>query len=139
MLHDGKPIHAKNFSDEIAKRNTSKKMTDIGKFAGYDTMKDFLNAIMTGEYTIPTSTANSMMNSNINSRIGRDITKVPEYVNDNITNNAPIINQTITIEGSADKKTIAEFKTVMDDKLIECMNYLGTSMNNAFMRQINKS
>ena len=143
VLHDGKPIHAKNFSDEIAKRNTSKKMTDvvkgIGKFAGYDTMKGFLNAIMTGEYTIPTSTANSMMNGNINSRIGRDITKVPEYVNDNITNNTPIINQTITIEGSADKKTIAEFKTVMDDKLVECMNYLGTSMNNAFMRQINKS
>lgn len=144
VLHDGKPIHAKNFSDEIAKRNTSKKMTDavkgIGKFAGYDTMKGFLNAIMTGEYTIPTSTANSMMNGNINSRIGRDITKVPEYVNDNINNNnAPIINQTITIEGSADKKTIAEFKTVMDDKLVECMNYLGNSMNNAFMRQINKS
>lgn len=144
VFHDGKPIHAKNFSDEIAKRNTSKKMTDvvkgIGKFAGYDTMKGFLNAVMTGEYTIPTSTANSMMNSNINSRIGRDITKVPEYVNNNINNNnAPVINQTFNIDGSADDKTVQAFKTVMDDKFVEYTQYMTQSMDTAFMRQINKS
>lgn len=139
ILNDGKPIHA---SKNPALKQSEMKTADLksGKFAGYDTMKGFLNAIMTGEYTIPTSTANSMMNSNINSRIGRDITKVPEYVNNVVNNNnAPVINQTITIEGSADKKTIAEFKTVMDDKFVEYTQYMTQSMDTAFMRQINKS
>ena len=167
VLHDGKPIKALSKS-EWEKRHTTDEWSPKGKdvekmtmeeyykklqneksdntntskksFAGYDTMKGFLNAIMTGEYTIPTSTANSMMNSNINSRIGRDITKVPEYVNNVVNNNnAPVINQTITIEGSADKKTIAEFKTVMDDKFVEYTQYMTQSMDTAFMRQINKS
>ncbi len=92
-------------------------------------LKQFLEAIqsntkITPQTITPTTTATTAT--------------AAEAINQNVTN-APIINQTITIEGSADKKTIAEFKTVMDDKLVECMNYLGTSMNNAFMRQINKS
>ncbi|MDD7280305.1 MAG: phage tail tape measure protein [Oscillospiraceae bacterium] len=144
VLHDGKPIHAKNFSDEIAKRNTSKKMTDVvkgvGKFAGYDTMKGFLNAIMTGEYTIPTSTANSMMNSNINSRIGRDITKVPEYVNNVVNNNnAPVINQTFNVEGSMDEKTVNAVDDKINKHLIDYTDKLISQISVSSLRRQNKS
>ena len=92
-------------------------------------LKQFLEAIQSNTKITP---------QNISPATTATTATAAEAINQNITN-APIINQTITIEGSADKKTIAEFKTVMDDKLVECMNYLGTSMNNAFMRQINKS
>lgn len=92
-------------------------------------LKQFLEAIQSNTKITP---------QNISPTTTTTTATAAEAINQNVTN-APIINQTITIEGSADKKTIAEFKTVMDDKLVECMNYLGTSMNNAFMRQINKS
>lgn len=92
-------------------------------------LKQFLEAIQSNTKITP---------QNVSPTTTTTTATAAEAINQNVTN-APIINQTITIEGSADKKTIAEFKTVMDDKLVECMNYLGTSMNNAFMRQINKS
>ena len=92
-------------------------------------LKQFLEAIQSNTKITP---------QNVSPATTATTATAAEAINQNVTN-APIINQTITIEGSADKKTIAEFKTVMDDKLVECMNYLGTSMNNAFMRQINKS
>ena len=92
-------------------------------------LKQFLGAIQSNTKITP---------QNVSPATTATTATAAEAINQNVTN-APIINQTITIEGSADKKTIAEFKTVMDDKIVECMNYLGTSMNNAFMRQINKS
>ena len=144
VLHDGKPIHAKNFSDEIAKRKNNEKIgnavSGIGKFAGYDTMKGFLNAIMTGKYTIPTSTANSMMNSNINSRIGRDITKVPEYVNNVVNNNnAPVINQTFNVEGSMDEKTVNAVDDKINKHLLDYTDKLISQISVSSLRRQNKS
>ena len=138
ILNDGKPIHA---AKNPALKQSEMKTADLksGKFAGYDTMKGFLNAIMTGEYTIPTSTANSMMNSNINSRIGRDITKVPEYVNNNITNNnAPVINQTFNVEGSMDEKTVNAVDERINRYLVEYTRYFGQEYCQEMMRRQSK-
>lgn len=159
VLNDGKPIKALTH-DEWAKKHKVSEWATPGRSVNenmtmeqYETLKkgqkngiipasivdiaditdaqlkQFLGAIQSNTKITP---------QNVSPATTATTATAAEAINQNVTN-APIINQTITIEGSADKKTIAEFKTVMDDKLVECMNYLGTSMNNAFMRQINKS
>ncbi len=55
------------------------------------------------------------------------------------TNNAPTVNFTVNVEGSADEKTVQAMKTEINKALLEYTNYFGNSLNNAFMRQINKS
>ena len=154
VLHDGKPIKATTKSEWEKKHTTDEwtpngknvdKITmeeyykkSTGKFAGYDTMMGLLNAIMTGEYTIPTSTANSMMNSNINSSIGRDITKVPDYINNNI-NNAPVFNQTFNIDGDATDNTVNKLKNAAREVATEEINNYFQYLNNTMQSTLIKS
>ena len=116
----------------------NKTFKNVGKFAGYDTMKGLLNAIMTGEYTIPTSTANSIMNSNINSRIGKDITKTPDYTNSNI-NNAPVFNQTFNIDGDATDNTVNKLKNAAREVATEEINSYFQYLNNTMQSTLIKS
>ena len=139
VLHDGKPIHAAK-NPSLKQSETKTVDTKAGKFAGYNTMNDFLNAMISGEYTVPISTANSMMNSNINSSIGRDITKVPEYVNNVITNNnAPVINQTFNVEGSMDEKTVNAVDERITKHLLDYTDKLISSISVSSMRRQNQS
>ena len=143
VLNNGKPIHAKNFSAEIEKRKNNEKIgnavSGIGKFAGYDTMKELLNAMMTGNFTVPTSTANSMMNSNINSSIGRDITKVPEYINNNITNNnAPSFTINNNVQGDMSEKTADYVNNQLKQTLVDYTRYFGQEYCQEMMRRQSK-
>ena len=145
ILNDGKPIHAKNFSEEIAKKKTnekvSKAVSGVGKFAGYETMNDLFKAMSLGEFTIPQPVADSVRNPYLNNRITENLTKAGEQVatNSNVNNNSPVINFTVQVDGSADEKTISKMKTEISNTLVECFNYWGNSMDTAFTRQINKS
>ena len=143
MLHDGKPIHAKNFSDEIAKRNTNKKMTDvvkgIGKFAGYDTMQDLINAMITGEYTIPKAQLSNFMGSTINPKISQNMPRIGEYMTNAVNNTAPPINFTVNVDGSADEKTIQAMETKIGNMLINYTDKLTSSIATSSLRRQNKS
>ena len=143
ILHDGKPIHAKNFSDEIAKRNTSKKMTDvvkgIGKFAGYDTMQDLINAMITGEYTIPKAQLSNFMGSTISPKISQNIPHMGEYMTNAVNNTAPPINFTVNVDGSADEKTIQAMETKIGNMLISYTDKLTSSIATSSLRRQNKS
>ena len=143
MLHDGKPIHAKNFSDEIAKRNTSNKMTDvvkgIGKFAGYDTMQDLIDAMITGEYTIPKSQLSNFMGATINPKISQNIPNMGEYLTNAVNNTAPPINFTVNVDGSADEKTIQAMETKIGNMLINYTDKLTSSIATSSLRRQNKS
>ena len=143
VLHDGKPIHAKNFSDEIAKRNTSKKMTDvvkaIGKFAGYDTMQDLINAMITGEYTIPKSQLSNFMGATISPKISQNIPRMGEYMTNAVNNTAPPINFTVNVDGSADEKTIQAMETKIGNMLISYTDKLTSSIATSSLRRQNKS
>ena len=143
VLHDGKPIHAKNFSDEIAKRNTSKKMTDvvkgIGKFAGYDTMQDLINAMITGEYTIPKAQLSNFMGSTISSKISQNMPRMGEYMTNAVNNTAPPINFTVNVDGSADEKTIQAMETKIGNMLISYTDKLTSSIATSSLRRQNKS
>ena len=143
VLNDGKSIHAKNFSDEIAKRNTSKKMTDvvkgIGKFAGYDTMQDLINAMITGEYTIPKSQLSNFMGTTINPNISQNIPNMGEYMTNAVNNTAPPINFTVNVDGSADEKTIQAMETKIGNMLISYTDKLTSSIATSSLRRQNKS
>ncbi len=145
ILNDGKSIHAKNFSEEIAKKKTNEKVakavSGVGKFAGYETMNDLFKAMSLGEFTIPQPVADSVRNPYLNNRITENLTKAGEQVatNSNVNNNSPVINFTVQVDGSADEKTISKMKTEISNTLVECFNYWGNSMDTAFTRQINKS
>lgn len=143
VLHDGKPIHAKNFSDEIAKRNTSKKMTDvvkgIGKFAGYDTMQDLINAMITGEYTIPKSQLSNFMGTTISPKISQNMPRMGEYMTNAVNNTAPPINFTVNVDGSADEKTIQAMETKIGNMLISYTDKLTSSIATSSLRRQNKS
>ena len=145
ILNDGKPIHAKNFSEEIATKKTNEKVAKavggVGKFAGYETMNDLFKAMSLGEFTIPQPVADSVRNPYLNNRITENLTKAGEQVatNSNVNNNSPVINFTVQVDGSADEKTISKMKTEISNTLVECFNYWGNSMDTAFTRQINKS
>lgn len=143
VLNDGKPIHAKNFSAEIEKRKNNEKIgnavSGIGKFAGYDTMKELLNAMMTGNFTIPTSTANSLFNQSIQNKVGSSFKDNQQLVNNAVTTNPPAINFTVNVEGSADEKTVQAMKTEVGNALIKYTEKLNSSITTAFMRRQNQS
>ena len=143
IINDGKPIHAKNFSDEIAKHNTSKKMTDvvkgIGKFAGYDTMQDLINAMITGEYTVPKSQLSNFMGTTINPNISQNIPNMGEYMTNAVNNTAPPINFTVNVDGSADEKTIQAMETKIGNMLINYTDKLTSSIATSSLRRQNKS
>ena len=143
VLNDGKPIHAKNFSDEIAKRNTSKKMTDvvkgIGKFAGYDTMQDLINAMITGEYTVPKSQLSNFMGATISPKISQNMPRMGEYLTNAVNNTAPPINFTVNVDGSADEKTIQAMETKIGNMLISYTDKLTSSIATSSLRRQNKS
>ena len=143
VLNDGKPIHAKNFSAEIEKRKNNEKIgnavSGIGKFAGYDTMKELLNAMMTGNFTVPTSTANSLFNQSIQNRVGSGFKDNQQLVNNAVTTNPPAINFTVNVEGSADEKPIQAMKTEVGNALLSYTDKLISSVSVSSMRRQNQS
>ena len=143
ILNDGKPIHAKNFSEEIAKKNTNEKVakavSGVGKFAGYETMNDLFKAMSLGEFTIPQPVADSVRNPYLNNRITENLTKASEKImTHNTVNNAPNINLTMNVSGSVDEKVIPVIKSEISKSLVEYTDYMDRSMQMAFLRQMNK-
>lgn len=144
ILNDGKPIHAKNFSEEIAKKKTNEKVAKaiggVGKFAGYETMNDLFKAMSLGEFTIPQPVADSVRNPYLNNRITENLTKVGEQVmTHNTVNNSPNINLTMNVSGSVDEKVIPVIQSEINKSLLEYTDYMTRSFEQSFLRQMNKS
>ena len=144
ILNDGKPIHAKNFSEEIAKKKTnekvSKAVSGVGKFAGYETMNDLFKAMSLGEFTIPQPVADSVRNPYLNNRITENLTKAGEQImTHNTVNNAPNINLTMNVSGSVDEKVIPVIQSEINKSLLEYTDYMTRSFEQSFLRQMNKS
>lgn len=144
ILNDGKPIHAKNFSEEIAKKKTNEKVAKavggVGKFAGYETMNDLFKAMSLGEFTIPQPVADSVRNPYLNNRITENLTKAGEQVmTHNTVNNVPNINLTMNVSGSVDEKVIPVIQSEINKSLLEYTDYMTRSFEQSFFRQMNKS
>ena len=126
VLHDGKGIKA------TTKAEWEKKKTP---YAGFETMTDLFTAIKSGSFNLPNSWsyANQTMNSNIMNSIGKDIKQVPEYINNVTNSNAPNINFTVNVEGSADQKTVRAMEEKITAKLVEYTD----AVTNTFKKKYN--
>lgn len=120
--------------EEWQEHNNSEK-TSKGSFAGYDTFFDFMMAVNAGKVDISPLTNAFKSDYNpivdkMNKSISDTINNVSNSnVNNNI-NNKPIIQQTIHIDGSADKKTIAEFRNVAATEITNAFNQLNRKLDN---------
>lgn len=120
--------------EEWQEHNNSEK-TSKGSFAGYDTFIDFVRAVSAGKVDISplTNAFNNGYNpfvDKMNKSVSDTINNVSNSnVNNNI-NNKPIIQQTIHIDGSADKKTIAEFRNVAATEITNAFNQLNRKLDN---------
>ena len=120
--------------EEWQEHNNSEK-TSKGSFAGYDTFFDFMMAVNAGKVDISPLTNAFKSDYNpivdkMNKSISDTINNVSNSnVNNNI-NNKPIIQQTIHIDGSADKKTIAEFRNVAVTEITNAFNQLNRKLDN---------
>ena len=119
--------------EEWQKHNNSEK-TSKGSFAGYDTFIDFMRAVSAGKVDI--SPLTNAFNSDYNPIVDKMNKSVSDTINNvsnsnvNNVNNKPIIQQTIHIDGSADKKTIAEFRNVAATEITNAFNQLNRKLDN---------
>ena len=120
--------------EEWQEHNNSEK-TKKGSFAGYDTFFDFMMAVNAGKVDISplTNAFNSDYNpivDKMNKSMSDTINNVSNSnVNNNI-NNKPVVNLTVNVEGSADKKTIAEFRDVAATEITNAFNQLNRKLDN---------
>lgn len=119
--------------EEWQEHNNSEK-TSKGSFAGYDTFIDFIRAVSAGKVDI--SPLTNAFNSGYNPIVDKMNKSVSDTINNvsnsnvNNVNNKPIIQQTIHIDGSADKKTIAEFRNVAATEITNAFNQLNRKLDN---------
>ena len=119
--------------EEWQEHNNSEK-TKKGSFAGYDTFFDFMMAVNAGKVDI--SPLTNAFNSDYNPIVDKMNKSVSDTINNvsnsnvNNVNNKPIIQQTIHIDGSADKKTIAEFRNVAATEITNAFNQLNRKLDN---------
>ena len=119
--------------EEWQEHNNNEK-TSKGSFAGYDTFIDFMRAVSAGKVDI--SPLTNAFNSDYNPIVDKMNKSVSDTINNvsnsnvNNVNNKPIIQQTIHIDGSADKKTIAEFRNVAATEITNAFNQLNRKLDN---------
>ena len=120
--------------EEWQEHNNSEK-TSKGSFAGYNTFIDFMRAVSAGKVDI--SPLTNAFNSGYNPFVDKMNKSVSDTINNvsnsnvNNINNKPIIQQTIHIDGSADKKTIAEFRNVVTKEIGTAFDEFGKAVRNA--------
>ena len=119
--------------EEWQEHNNSEK-TKKGSFAGYDTFFDFMMAVNAGKVDI--SPITNAFKSDYNPIVDKMNKSMSDTINNvsnsnvNNVNNKPIIQQTIHIDGSADKKTIAEFRNVAATEITNAFNQLNRKLDN---------
>lgn len=119
--------------EEWLKHNNSEKASK-GSFAGYDTFIDFMRAVSAGKVDI--SPLTNAFNSGYNPFVDKMNKSVSDTINNvsnsnvNNVNNKPIIQQTIHIEGSADKKTVEAFRNVAATEITNAFNQLNRKLDN---------
>lgn len=121
--------------EEWQEHNNSEK-TKKGSFAGYDTFFDFMMAVNAGKVDISplTNAFNSDYNpivDKMNKSVSDTINNVSNSnVNNNI-NNKPVVNLTVNVEGSADKKTVEAFRNVVTKEIGTAFDEFGKAVRNA--------
>lgn len=120
--------------EEWQKHNNSEK-TSKGSFAGYDTFIDFMRAVRAGKVDI--SPITNAFNSNYNPIVDKMNKSMSDTINNvsnsnvNNVNNKPVVNLTVNVEGSADKKTVEAFRNVVTKEIGTAFDEFGKAVRNA--------
>lgn len=123
-------------SKEEWQEHNNREKTSKGSFAGYDTFIDFMRAVSAGKVDISplTNAFNSDYNpivDKMNKSMSDTINNVSNSnVNNNI-NNKPVVNLTVNVEGSADKKTVEAFRDVVTKEIGTAFDEFGKAVRNA--------
>lgn len=119
--------------EEWQEHNNSEK-TKKGSFAGYDTFFDFMMAVNAGKVDI--SPLTNAFNSDYNPIVDKMNKSVSDTINNvsnsnvNNVNNKPVVNFTVNVEGSADKKTVEAFRDVAATEITNAFNQLNRKLDN---------
>lgn len=119
--------------EEWQEHNNSEK-TSKGSFAGYDTFIDFIRAVSAGKVDI--SPLTNAFNSGYNPIVDKMNKSVSDTINNvsnsnvNNVNNKPVVNLTVNVEGSADKKTVEAFRDVAAKEITNAFNQLNRKLDN---------
>lgn len=120
--------------EEWQEHNNSEK-TSKGSFAGYDTFIDFIRAVSAGKVDI--SPLTNAFNSGYNPLVDKMNKSVSDTINNvsnsnvNNVNNKPVVNLTVNVEGSADKKTVEAFRNVVTKEIGTAFDEFGKAVRNA--------
>lgn len=120
--------------EEWQEHNNSEK-TSKGSFAGYDTFIDFMRAVRAGKVDI--SPITNAFNSNYNPIVDKMNKSMSDTINNvsnsnvNNVNNKPVVNLTVNVEGSADKKTVEAFRNVVTKEIGTAFDEFGKAVRNA--------
>ena len=121
--------------EEWQEHNNSEK-TSKGSFAGYDTFIDFMRAVSAGKVDI--SPLTNAFNSNYNPIVDKMNKSMSDTINNvsnsnvnNNINNKPVVNLTVNVEGSADKKTVEAFRNVVTKEIGTAFDEFGKAVRNA--------
>ena len=120
--------------EEWQEHNNSEK-TSKGSFAGYDTFIDFMRAVSAGKVDI--SPLTNAFNNGYNPFVDKMNKSVSDTINNvsnsnvNNVNNKPVVNLTVNVEGSADKKTVEAFRNVVTKEIGTAFDEFGKAVRNA--------
>lgn len=120
--------------EEWQEHNNSEK-TSKGSFAGYDTFIEFIRAVSAGKVDI--SPLTNAFNSGYNPLVDKMNKSVSDTINNvsnsnvNNVNNKPVVNLTVNVEGSADKKTVEAFRNVVTKEIGTAFDEFGKAVRNA--------
>ena len=120
--------------EEWQEHNNSEK-TSKGSFAGYNTFIDFIRAVSAGKVDI--SPLTNAFNSGYNPFVDKMNKSVSDTINNvsnsnvNNVNNKPVVNLTVNVEGSADKKTVEAFRNVVTKEIGTAFDEFGKAVRNA--------
>ena len=123
ILNDGKPIHAKRNPNIVPLSEV-----DVSQIKDKQTLELF--NILKAPVATPIP-----MNINNTTPLRTDTGEIMNIS----TNNAPTVNFTVNVEGSADEKTVQAMQTEINKALLEYTDYMNISMQQAFLRQKYKS
>ncbi len=122
-------------SKEEWQEHNNREKTSKGSFAGYNTFIDFMRAVSAGKVDI--SPLTNAFNSGYNPLVDKMNKSVSDTINNvsnsnvNNVNNKPVVNLTVNVEGSADKKTVEAFRDVVTKEIGTAFDEFGKAVRNA--------
>lgn len=122
-------------SKEEWQEHNKREKTSKGSFAGYNTFIDFIRAVSAGKVDI--SPLTNAFNSGYNPLVDKMNKSVSDTINNvsnsnvNNVNNKPVVNLTVNVEGSADKKTVEAFRNVVTKEIGTAFDEFGKAVRNA--------